>query len=169
MIKRVFHIFARYLFILIAGLLLPVFYIVLLPLTIYPSNFIISLFYSTNLINNTIYINNASITLIDACIAGSAYYLLLLLNFAMPMKAKTRVFSLLFSFFLFLIINIARISLFSILFLSSFQYFDFAHKLTWYLMSGVFVFLVWILTIKVFDIKDIPFYTDLKFIYNKKP
>lgn len=165
--KRIIYIFIRYLFILILGLLLPVFYIIFLPLTIYPSSFLLNLFYTSVINNNSIIINNIVITLSEACIAGSAYYLLLLLNFSVQMNPKKRLYSMLFSFLLFLIINILRITIFSILFLNSFRYFDLTHKFFWYFLSGVIVFLVWFVTIKVFKIQEIPFYTDIKYLYSK--
>jgi exosortase/archaeosortase family protein len=165
--KRIYYTFLRYLIILALGIFMSVFYILFLPLTIYPSTFLLSLFYKAIVSGSTIFIGNATIVLVEACIAGSAYYLLLLLNLSVPMKLKKRIYSLLFSFALFLVINILRIFIFSVLFLASFQYFDLTHKIVWYALSGVIVFLVWIITIKTFKVKEIPFYTDLKSLYKK--
>jgi len=103
--------------------------------------------------------------LIRACIAGSAYFLLFILNLSVPMKLKKRIYSLAFSFFIFLAINIIRIFIFSLLLIDNFRYFDITHKIFWFALSGIIVFLVWILTIRVFKIKDIPFYTDIKYLY----
>lgn len=158
---------ARYLIILLIGLGLPLLYIILTPLTIYPSSFLLRLFYPIIVQGNEIIIGDAIITLISACLAASAFYLLILLNISIPMNTRNRIYSLSFSLLLFLGINILRIAIFSILFINSFQYFDFTHKLFWYFLSGVLVFLVWIATIKLFKIKGIPFYTDIRFLYQK--
>lgn len=164
--RTLFLMFVRYILLLIiAVFLLDYFYKILLPLTIYPASFLLGLFYSVQISNITLTINSIPIELVEACIAGSAYFLLLLLNFSVPMKSKKRALSLLFSFSLFLVMNIIRISIFSSLYISNFRYFDLTHLLAWYVLSGIIVFLVWIVTIKTFKITGIPFYTDLKFIY----
>jgi exosortase/archaeosortase family protein len=164
--KRALFILIRYIFLfLIAVPNLYLFYLIFSPLTIYPVFFLLSLVYTAFLHGNILLVNGFSITLVDACIAGAAYYLLFLLNFSVPMPAKKRIYSLTFSIFSLLIINILRIFIFSILLVNSFRYFDITHKIFWFFLSGIFVFLIWILTIKIFKIKEIPFYNDLKFIY----
>lgn len=167
--KKILFLFSRYIILLlIAIFLLDYFYQVLLPLTIYPSSFLISIFYHTSVQGSTIIINNIpQIELIEACIASSAYFLLILLSLSVPMKARTRTKSIIFSLVVFLLINIIRIFAFSVLYMNNFKYFDLAHLFVWYFLSGVIVFLVWILTIKVFKITETPCYTDVKFIISK--
>jgi len=166
--RKTIFIFLRYiLLILIAFPNLFLFYFIFTPLTIYPVNSILSLFYPTNLTGSQITLSNVSIELVDACIAGSAYYLLLLLNLSIPMNLKKRISSIAFSVFLFLTINVIRISIFTILLINSFQYFDITHKIFWYILSGVIVFIIWFITIKTFKIKDVPFCTDIKFLFGK--
>ena len=171
-ILGIFFIFLRYIILILIALPnLFLFYFIFTPLTIYPVNSILSLFCNSHLIGNQITINNFQIELVDACIAGSAYYLLLLLNLSIPMNLKKRIYSIAFSFLIFLAINILRISVFTILLVNSFEYFDVTHKIFWYFLSGVIVFLVWFITIKTFKIKEIPFYNDIKFFtsqINKK-
>ena len=60
-------------------------------------------------------------------------------------------------------LNILRIFFLSILTINNSQFFDFAHKLFWYLLSTIFVIGIWFLTIKIFKIKSIPGYTDIKY------
>ncbi|MEK6848389.1 MAG: pacearchaeosortase [Nanoarchaeota archaeon] len=159
--KHIYPILARY---LISALLalnnLAVFYLIFTPLTIYPVYFILSLFFPVEIIGKNLLINDYSIELIDACIAGSAYYLLTILNLATPMKFKTRIYSLIFSFSLFLLINVLRISFFSYLFISGFSLFNLFHLIFWYALSILFVVGIWLLTIKLFKINKIPVYTD---------
>lgn len=165
--NRIYFIFLRYLIILLfASGNLFVFYLIFTPLTVYPSYYLLSLFYPTTLNNHLITAGSAQIEIIDACIAGSAYYLLFLLNLSVLMPARTRILSLLFSFSLFLVVNIARIFIFSLLYINNSRYFFLTHLLVWYILSGIIVFLVWLVTIKAFKIQETPFYTDLKYIYS---
>lgn len=144
---------------------LALFYYIFTPLTVYVVYFILGLFYPADLIGRIVLINGYSIELIGACIAGAAYYLLFALNLATPMNFKKRIMALLFSFTFFLFINILRISLLSTLFINSFSnsfsFFNITHLLFWYLLSVVFVVAIWFLTAKIFNIKEIPLYTDL--------
>ena len=164
--NKLLFIILRYLFVLLIALpKLEIFYFIFTPLTLYPVYFLLNLVYNTLFFQNTLILQGYSIDIISACVAGSAYYLLLLLNFSVSMPIKKRILSLVFSLFSFLIINILRIFIFSILLVSSFQYFDITHKIFWYFLSAVFVFLIWLATIKIFRIQEIPFYDDLKFMY----
>jgi hypothetical protein len=61
------------------------------------------------LIGNVIFIKGYYAEIINACIAGAAYYFLLILNLSTPMEISKRIKSLVFMFLTFLIINILRI------------------------------------------------------------
>jgi len=160
-------IFARY-FLLVAASIpnLWIFYFVFTPLTIYPVFYILGIFFDTILIKDVVIINNqVPIELIRSCIAGSAYYLLLVLNLSIPnIKLGKRVKMILISFAALLLINIARIVILSFVFLESFTIFVAAHQFVWYFMSTVFVVAVWFSEVKFFKIKEIPFYSDFKFL-----
>jgi exosortase/archaeosortase family protein len=107
--------------------------------------------------------NGTAIGLIDACIAGSAFYLLLILNLSTPkIKIKQRIFILLFDYFIFLVLNILRIFLLSILLINSSQIFYIVHLVFWYVISVILVLLIWIITVKLFKIKEAPFFSDIK-------
>ena len=166
--KHLLFMFIRYLVILAVAIPnLFLFYSIFTPLTIYPVNAVLNLLYGSSINGNIITSSAFSIEIIEACVAGSAFYLLFLLNFATPMNTKKRVYSLIFSLLLFLVVNIARIVIFAMLLSISFKLFDITHTVTWYFVSGVIVFLVWIFTIRTFKIKETPFSTDIKFIYSK--
>ena len=166
--KSVLDMLIRYALILLVAIPnLWIFYLIFTPLTIYVSYFLLDIFFNTTITGTTILINNcAPIEFINACTAGSAYYLLFLLNLATP-KLKSRLTALAFSLSAFFLLNIARIFILSILFINNSQIFDAAHKFSWYTLSIIFVVGIWFLTVKLFSIKDIPFYTDLKFLYKK--
>lgn len=143
------------------------FYLIFLPLTIYPSYFLFSLFFNASMNGQLITLDNCfPIEFIGACVAGSAYYLLLILNLSVPdIKIKKRLTMILFSFLILLIINIMRIFILGLLFASRSSVFDITHKFFWYLMSVLFVAGIWFAEVKLFRIKKIPLYSDLRFLY----
>ena len=168
--RSIFGIFARYLILIIAAFPnLWIFYFMFFPLTVYPVYFLLNLFFDASLISGTVILINQQIPIeiIDACVAGSAYYLLLILNLTTrKVKTKTRINMVLFAFTSFLIINIARIFLLSLLAISGSSFFDITHIVFWYLLSTIFVVGIWFMQVKFFKINEIPLYSDIKFLYS---
>jgi exosortase/archaeosortase family protein len=166
--KEAFGLFARYFVLLLLGLFnLKLIYAVFAPLTIRPAFGIILLIYDNAALlwDNVLFFNGSYIQIISACVAGAAYYLLLILNLSTPMRTGKRTKSLLFVLTVFLVLNIARIVAFAVLSASGSQYFDLTHKLTWYFGSTLMVVMIWFVNVRLFKIKDIPVYTDAKKIY----
>jgi len=163
------NVFLRYL--ILIAVALPnfwIFYFIFTPLTVYPVYFLLSFFYDSLLIGNIILVNDVAIDLIKACIAGSAYYLLLILNLSIPkIKIQKRIKMILFAFGIFLAVNVLRIFLLGIMILEKSSLFNFTHQLFWYLVSIVFVVGIWFTEVKIFKIKEIPFYSDIVFVYKK--
>ena len=136
----------RYLSLIIFALPnLWIFYFIFTPLTIYPVYFLLNIFFDASLSGNIITLRNCiQIEMIDACIAGSAYYLLFVLNVSVPgIKLKKRINMILLSFLVFLIVNILRIFLLSLIFITGYAWFEITHKLFWYLLSTIFVVSIW--------------------------
>ena len=167
--NSVWSVILRYFFLALVALPgFNLFYFVFLPLTLYPVYFLLNLFFNATLVGNMIFINLFTIEIIGACVAGSAYYFLLIINLAIPgIKPLKRLKMVGFSFGILLIINLLRIFLLSIMYVSGSSLFDFTHKLFWYLGSTVIVIAIWFLEVKVFKIKKVPFYSDLKALYRK--
>ena len=164
------NIFLRYfILILIALPGLFIFYFIFTPLTVYPVYFLLGLFFDVTFLSKiNILINNIPIELISACIAGSAYYLLLVLNLSTPkIKLKKRICAILFSFAAFLILNILRIFILSSLAVTGFSYFNVTHTIFWYGFSTIIVVAIWFVEVKIYKIKEVPFYSDIKFLYKK--
>ncbi len=159
-------IIMRYIVLLIVAVPnLWLFYFVFTPLTLYVLSFILKLFFEVAISGNTLILNaEFPIELIEACIAGAAYYFLLILNLSFPAKLKKRIAMILFSFAFLFVINVLRIVLLSIIFVKGYSFFDAAHWILWHLMSIVFVCVIWFVEVKLFKIKEIPVYTDLKFL-----
>jgi exosortase/archaeosortase family protein len=166
--KTLYNILVRYAILLAVGIPnLYLFYLIFTPLTIYPVFVILNTISPSILSSNTVFFQDTPIRLIKACIAGSAYYLLTILNLTTPMPVKKRLRSLAFLFVAFLIINIIRITIFSLLAASGFKYFEITHEVTWYLGSTLILVAIWFISIKIFKIKEIPVYTDFKFLYKR--
>ena len=161
-----FLILIRYLILLALIFTLPLIYKILTPLTINITTILLKLFYNVDIYNELIIINYTTfILIIPACIAGSAYLLLLILNLTVPIKLDKRMKSIILSFLILFILNILRIFLFAILYHNKIPFVDFTHKFFWYFLSTIFVILIWFFITKKFSIKEIPVYTDFKYLF----
>jgi len=158
----VLELVCRYLILIILGIFINLFYIIFTPLTVYPVLWVLSIIDSgTRLVTtNSIFFLGEYIELVGACIAGAAYYLLIIFNLVTPMKITKRIYSIVFMFGIFWILNILRILLFSVLWVYGFEYFSFTHKLTWYFGSTILVVFIWFITVWLFNIRNIPVYSD---------
>lgn len=164
--KVVWDIFVRYILLVLVGFTNnSLFYLIFSFITIYPVYFLLSFLFTPSISGNLITIGNIPIEIIGSCVAGSAYYLLLILNLATPrIDIKRRIGIFLFSFGSLLILNILRIFLLSTMLVNGFSLFDFTHKLFWYVGSTIFVVGIWFLSVKLFNVKEIPFYSDITFL-----
>jgi hypothetical protein len=164
--NEIIELFVRYIILLVLGISnLVLFYIVFTPLTVYPIYWITLLFdpQITKLLPaDTIFFAGNYIEIIPACVAGAAYYLLAILNLTTKMDLEKRVKSLLFLFFSFLVINIARIVIFIGLLVTGSKYFDAAHVMVWYFGSTILVVALWFVNVAVYKIKEIPIYSDVR-------
>ena len=168
--KQFLDILIRYaILVLVAIPGLWIFYFIFTPLTVYPVYFLLNLFFEASLSGNVInIINIVYIEMISACIAGSAYYLLLILNLSIPkLNLKKRLNLISFLFLFFLIMNILRVFLLSLIAISGSPLFDITHRIFWYTGSIIFVIGIWFTGVKLFKIKEIPFYLDIRFLYKK--
>ncbi len=156
----------RYLILLVSAI--PsfwIFYFLFTPLTVYPVYLILKLFFPVSLLGHVLFIGEYStpIEIVNACIAGSAYYLLLILNLSIPGIAfRKRIKMILLAFLSFLVVNILRIVILSVIYVMKPSIFDISHKLSWYLGSIILVIGIWFLEVKKFNIEPIPFYSDIK-------
>ena len=164
--KKILGLFARYFSVLLIGSgNLYVIYKVLTPLTIHVLNTILSIFTTTELGGNIIHLRDLGIgiEMVPACIAGSAFYLLLLLVMSTAdIKPETRTKALVSSFAILFALNILRIMI--LVPVANTPYFETAHWILWHLISTLFVVGVWLITIKLYEIKTIPVYSDIKYI-----
>lgn len=159
------EVLTRYLLLLVLGLgNLTLFYTILTPLTYHVVVFIVGLFSDITLVGTSTYIiDGVAIKLVEACIAGAAYYFLCILNLTTPLKAEQRFKSLVFLLGGFFCINVIRIVIFTYLIDST--YFDVAHTLVWYIGSTLVVVGLWFWNVSLFKITTIPVYSDAQRLY----
>jgi len=158
---------ARYLIAIVLSFALPLFYLIFRPITMFPVYLFFKITNGAMIIGNSIIVNNISIEFIDACIAGSAYLLFLILNIITPMRLKQRILSISFGFLLLLLFNIVRIIILILLILNNSAVFDITHEIFWHFISTIFIVAIWIASIFLFHIKGIPAYSDIKFLIEK--
>lgn len=160
------NIFTRYIILLLVSLgNLFIFYKIFFLPTFYLSGFFLTIFGKTVLLYKfgTIIFNDVAIEIVNACVAGSAYYLLFILSMSIQnIKIKKRILVILFSFMTLLIINVIRISIMALIVKN--PYFDSIHLFVWRIMSIIIVILVWFLSVRIFKIKETPFYLDFKYL-----
>ena len=155
----------RYCLAIFSGFFIFVFYAIFTPLTMFFLK-LLTINPEITITNNMVFYKNFSIEIIAACIGGSAYYLLLVLNLLTPkMKFKKRILVFLFSACLFFVLNFVRLICLILLTFSGIDVY-FYHKMFWYAGSTIFVFFIWVLCIKIFKIKEIPFISDMYFLLN---
>lgn len=165
--KEIWDLIFRYGILILLGTgSLWLFYKIFTPLTIYPAAWILNIFFEAHVIEDTttIFFNDIYVSIISACVAGSAYYLLLIFNLTTPMKKISRIKSIVTLLGIFLILNIARIVIFAMLFSVGYKYFDLAHSLTWIIGSTIMVVAIWFGNVWLFGIKEIPIYSDARMI-----
>ena len=161
-------IVSRYLGLLAAILVGNLLYSALLPLTLYPVYIYLKIFFPVIIQGNSLVSADKSIEIVRACIGTSAVLLLLALNLATPsIKSIRRVYLFLYGLTLFLLFNWARIFLLSVLYLKESFIFNQIHIATWYFGSTVAVVAIWLVSIKIFKIKETPFISDAVYLAKK--
>ena len=166
--KKILGIFTRYFATLLIGTgNLYVIYKILTPLTIYILSAILSIFTNATLCGNTINMNGITIELVSACIAGSAFYLLLLLiMLTADIKPETRAKAIITSFAMLFALNILRMLV--LIPIISASYFETIHWVSWHIISTIFVVGIWVSIAKIYKIKTIPIYSDIKYFLKLK-
>lgn len=169
--KEAINLAVRYFALVVLGFALvygKVFDIIFTPLTFWPVVGILSIFYDNvaTLQGNIISYADVYARIIPACVAGAAYFLLMILNLTTPMNAVKRVWSIVFLAGVFLVFNILRIVVFAAIATGGGDYFDAAHMMMWYFGSTIMVVLIWFLAVALFKIEGIPVYSDMKDLFS---
>lgn len=152
----------------LALFLIPIniFYLIYLKPTLVYSFLTLSV-YNPILWNDSLIINNDILKFVPACIASIAYYLLaVLILFTKDLSFKKMFQIFVLGSLIIFIANIIRIDLLIIILLEfGVDWFNKLHLLIWRFLSTIFVVIVWIFLTKLFKIKTIPVYSDLKYLW----
>lgn len=162
--KKIISMFARYFFLLLIGTNnLYIIYATLTPLTLYTTTAILSIFTNPTLTDNLINLSGVTIEIVPACIAGAAFYLLLILTLSTPdVKPVTRTKAIITATAILFALNILRILILIPLVKSA--HFQTIHWIIWHLASTLFVVATWFAVITIYKIKSIPIYSDLNYL-----
>lgn len=162
--KFLLGMFARYFALLLIGTSnLYIIYAILTPLTIYTTYAILSIFTTTTLIGNFISIPGVTIEIVRACVAGAAFYLLLILTLSVPdVKPATRTRAIITAVAILFALNILRILI--LIPLIKTAHFQTIHWIIWHFVSTIFVVATWFAIITIYKIKSIPIYSDIKYL-----
>ncbi|MBM3232685.1 pacearchaeosortase [Candidatus Pacearchaeota archaeon] len=143
-------------------------YEIFTPLTLYPLFWIISIFTKAMILplTSTIETSGLTFSLVPACVAGSAYYLLLILNLTTKMTFTQRLKSILFILTTFYVLNLIRLLVFVFLYSSTVPFTDSLHIITWYIVSILFVVGIWFYNVYLFKIGGLPIVDDFSDLWN---
>lgn len=156
----------RILFILLIAIFnLKIFYFLFSKITFYLTYFTL-FFYKPVISGNNLVINSEVLNFVPACVAGSAYFLLvLLILLTKDITFKKRIYMFLLGSLLILIANLIRLDILIIIFISySKEVFSTLHMFFWKILSSIYVALVWIFLVYKFRIKKIPIYSDILYL-----
>jgi exosortase/archaeosortase family protein len=170
--NEVLGLILRYGLIFLSVFLIPLFYVILKPLTVYCLYFIMQFFYKVGVNGNILGFfvsgNLFNVEIIDACVAGSAFFLLLILNLSTKnLGVLKRIWLFLFEAALLFLFNLIRLLVIIPLYLNGSALFPIVHELFWYVLSIAFVVLIWLFGAWVFRIREIPVYSDICWIIRK--
>lgn len=131
--------------------------------TLHFSYFFFSIFVPSALIGNKIATLTNSFEFIPACVATSAYILLALLVFlTKDISWNERLQMIVYGWLAILAFNLLRIELLLLTFFRLEAAYDTLHLFVWKFMSTAFVVLLWLGLARVYKVKSIPVYSDIK-------
>ena len=158
---------SRYLCVLILGFGdLFLFYLILTPITIFVFYHLISIFVATSLTRAGILIGNYVVEIIKPCVSAAGYYLLFILGMTTRVKSNIRFKAIITAFGIFFGFNILRLVILTFFIGSS--SFELMHWIFWHFISTIFVVITWFIVVKIYKIKEIPVYSDMKYLQKLK-
>lgn len=150
------------------GIFFNMFYNIFSPLTVFLSKITLTAI-GLNVIASSkdlLIVNDIPLRFVSSCTAASAYYLLaLLVLLTKGISWKKMVLMFITGSMLVLMINITRINILAYI-LTKFgaDWFEYFHLFFWKVVSTAFVAVTWVFLIKTFKVKEIPVYSDIKYI-----
>jgi len=162
-------LFFRIFLALLLGIFKNIFYVIFTPLTLHWSY----LFFKLS-VPEAVLVGGKLATMMDtfifvpACTAASAYLLLaLLILLTKGIPAMKRIEMFIYGSAAILAFNLIRIEVLLLFFFRMDYAYPVVHLFFWKFLSTIFVFAVWIALVRLFNVKSIPVYSDLKYIIGK--
>ncbi|MDO8556833.1 MAG: pacearchaeosortase [Nanoarchaeota archaeon] len=145
---------------------MPVWYAIVMPITLVASFFMVKMIMPVVLLDNSLQLGNLTLHFIPACAAVPAYILLvLLIGLTSDISWKRRLQMGGLGFLLIFIANLLRIGiLIGILVLFGKNLFSAVHLVFWHGVASVYVAVVWMLLVKWFKVKSIPIISDFQML-----
>ena len=158
----------RWFFALLAALAYEGFYSVIAPVTLHISYGLLKLFTHASILGNHVYVGTYTLEFVPACAAVAAYVLLaILILFTRGISFQRGMIMFFYGSALILLANILRIELLIYVLLNfGKNYFDTLHFTLWHVVSSAYVAGVWIFLVWRFKLKEIPVYSDMKYVWN---
>ena len=143
----------------------PLFYMILAPITLHVSYFFFNIFMPSALVGTKIVTVMDSFELIPLYVATSAYLLLaILILLTKDISPSERFQMFVYGSLAILAFNILRIELLLLTYFSLNTAYDSLHLFVWKFMSTAFVVLLWLGLARLYKVKAIPVYSDLRHI-----
>ena len=145
-----------------------VFSIMFTQITISAVYFLLSA-YKPILINNLLIVKIYKFEFVEACIVPYAYYFFwFLCLFTKDILTKIRIKMIVYGFIMIFLMNILRI-VFVIDLAARYGlvWFNVVHLFIWHFISGIYIAIVWVILVRHYKIKSIPFYSDIKELYKR--
>lgn len=160
------ELFLRLFIAFAVGIGYSLFYIILSPITLHWSYFFFSIFSPMSVLaGNTIQAETARFVFIPACVATAAYILLaMLILLTKDITWQDRLQMFVYGSLAILAFNILRIELLLLTYFKLETAFDSIHLFVWKFMSTAFVVLLWIGLARLYKVKAIPVYSDVKYM-----
>src|SRR3989344_1506071 len=167
--KYEIRLIIRLLIAVILSLSAKLFYFVLAPITLYSSYFITKIFFPVAIKENTFLINDLTLEFVPACVAVAAYILIsLLILLTKDVKPKVLIKMFVIGFFLILIANLIRIEIMIFVLIEyGNNLFKTLDLFFWKVLSTAYIVFVWIFLTRLFKIKTIPVYSDVKYLIKR--
>lgn len=170
-----YKLLIRWFVALFFGIFFKIYYVIFSPLTFYATYLLLHLAGSPVIIEDgalftegvgAILMGDLVLRFIKACTAASAYFLLTLLivlTKEIDWKKALQMFGV--GSALIFVFNLIRVNIL-ILVLVHFDldWFNYLHLFFWKFLSTIVVVLIWFLLVKAYKVKNIPVYSDVKFL-----
>ena len=147
----------------------PLLKVIFMPITYQFVKEITSFFYNISTEGYSMTVEGTTLNFVPACAAIAAFYLLfLLITTTKDLNFKISVKLFLIGGLLIFIANLIRIEFLTYLLVEyGKNYFEMVHIIIWSAISSIYIAVTWIFLVNYYRIKNIPVYSDIKYLLKK--